>query len=133
MFIIPRPRLHLTRFHGVLAPNYKYRQLIVPPKKEDALPCSNENNKNERGKERRTTWARLLKRVFDVDVETCDLCGGKVKIIAAIKKPEVIKKILDHIGLPSVPPEIASARGPPIFYDEEFNHDSNLISDYLPS
>ena len=59
--------------------------------------------------------------------------GGKVKIIAAIKKPEVIKKILDHIGKPSVPPEIASARGPPIFYDEEFNHDSNLLSDNLLS
>lgn len=120
----------------MLAPNYKYRQLIVPQKKGDlgvTLPCSNENYKNEKVKDKRTTWAKLLKRVFYVDVETCGVCGGKVKIIAAIKKPEVIKKILNHIGLPSVPPEIASARGPPIFYDQEFDHDSNLISDYLPS
>jgi len=44
--IIPRHRVHLTRFHGVLAPHYKYRELIVPPKKGDPLP-SNENNKND--------------------------------------------------------------------------------------
>lgn len=127
--IIPRPRVHLTRFHGVLAPHYKYRHLVVPAKKAASLPISNENNKNDLVKKKRVTWARLLKRVFDVDVEACGVCGGKVKIIAAIKEVEVIRKILDHIGLPSVPPEIASARGPPIFYDEEFNHDSNLISD----
>lgn len=52
------------------------------------------------------------KRVFDVEVETCGICRGKVKIIAAIKETQVIKKILDHIGMPSVPPEIASSRGP---------------------
>ena len=126
--IIPRPRVHLTRFHGVLAPHYKYRHLVVPPKKEDSLP-SNENNKNDLVKKNRVTWARLLKRVFDVDVETCGVCGGKVRIIAAIKEVEVIKKILDHIGLPSVPPEIASARGPPDFaYDDNFSHDTNLFS-----
>ena len=31
--IIPRPRVHLTRFSGVFAPNYKYRSLIVPKPK----------------------------------------------------------------------------------------------------
>jgi len=108
-----------------LAPHYKYRQLIVPPKKGDSLP-SNENNKNDLVKKNRVTWARLLKRVFDVDVETCGVCGGKVKIIAAIKEGEVIKKILDHIGLPSVPPEIALARGPSDFaFDDNFSHDTN--------
>ena len=28
--LIPRPRIHLIRFHGVFAPNCKYRSLIVP-------------------------------------------------------------------------------------------------------
>ena len=28
--LVPRPRLHLVRFHGVLAPNAKLRALIVP-------------------------------------------------------------------------------------------------------
>jgi hypothetical protein len=32
------------------------------------------------------SWARLLKRVCDIDVERCP-CGGKLKIIAAIEDP----------------------------------------------
>lgn len=130
--IIPRPRVHLTRFHGVLAPHYKYRDLVVP-KKVESLPSLEEDRKNEKVKSMRASWARLLKRVFDVDVETCGVCGGKVKIIAAIKKPEVIRKILDHIGMPSVPPEIASSRGPPSFYDDEFSHDTCHTSENVYS
>src|SRR5262245_7864359 len=42
--------------------------------------------------------ARLLKRVFDVDVEHCPNCGGALKIIAAIEDPPVIAKILSHLG-----------------------------------
>ena len=29
------------------------------------------------------SWARLLKRVFDIDIENCSNCGGTLKIIAA--------------------------------------------------
>ncbi|MGH8607426.1 MAG: transposase [Gammaproteobacteria bacterium] len=29
--LVPRPRLHLIRFHGVLAPNAKLRPAIIPP------------------------------------------------------------------------------------------------------
>jgi hypothetical protein len=28
--LVPRPRLHLIRFHGVLAPNAKLRAKVVP-------------------------------------------------------------------------------------------------------
>ena len=37
-----------------------------------------------------------LKRVFDIDIETCVECGGDVKIIASIEDPAVIQKILAH-------------------------------------
>jgi hypothetical protein len=29
-------------------------------------------------------WARLLKRVFDIDVEHCPHCGGHLKIIGVL-------------------------------------------------
>ena len=50
------------------------------------------------------SWARLLKRVFDIDVEHCPNCGGALKIIAAIEDPPVIIKILSHLGLPTRAP-----------------------------
>ena len=49
----------------------------------------------------RMSWARLLKRVFDIDMEHCPNCGGALKIIAAIEEPAVIRKILTHLGLPA--------------------------------
>ena len=43
------------------------------------------------------TWAQRLKRVFNIDVETCRVCGGNAKVIACIEDPAVISKILKHL------------------------------------
>ena len=43
------------------------------------------------------TWAKRLKRVFDIDIETCSECGGDVRIIASIEDPAIIQKILAHL------------------------------------
>ena len=43
-------------------------------------------------------WARLLKRVFEIDLEHCPQCGGAFRIIAAIVAPAVIVKILTRQG-----------------------------------
>ena len=40
------------------------------------------------------TWAQRLKRVFKIDIETCEHYGGAVKVIASIEDPAVIKQIL---------------------------------------
>ena len=48
--------------------------------------------------------ARLLKRVFDIDLEHCPQCGGELKIIAAIEELAVIVRILTHLGLPARAP-----------------------------
>ena len=45
------------------------------------------------------TWTQRLKRVFAIEIEKCEKCGGKVKIIASIEDSEVIEKILKHLGL----------------------------------
>jgi hypothetical protein len=44
------------------------------------------------------TWAQRLKRVFDIDIETCSECGSDVKIIASIEDPVVIRTILAHLA-----------------------------------
>jgi len=43
------------------------------------------------------TWAKRLKRVFNIEIETCGECGGDVRIIASIEDPVVIQKILAHL------------------------------------
>ncbi len=48
-------------------------------------------------KDKGMTWAQRLKQVLGIEIQTCDLCGGAVKIIASIEAAVVIKKILDHL------------------------------------
>ena len=59
----------------------------------------------------RMNWAKLLKRVFEIDMEHCPTCGGDLKIIAAILDQPVIEKILAHLGLQARAAPRAPARG----------------------
>ena len=105
--LVPRPRLHLIRFHGVLAPNAGLRAAIVPgpPQKP-----GDDADHHEHGAPARMGWARLLRHVFDIDLEHCPQCGGDLKIIAAIEEPAVIVRILTHLGLPARAPPRSPAR-----------------------
>ena len=105
--LVPRPRLHLIRFHGVLAPNAKLRAAIIPGPLENT---SEHASDHAHGTTVRMSWARLLKRVFDIDIEHCPQCGGRLKIIAAIEEPAAIAKILTHLGLPARAPPRTPAR-----------------------
>jgi hypothetical protein len=49
-------------------------------------------------------WARLLGRVFDLDMAPCPFCRrGSLQIISAITQESVITRILRHLQLASVP------------------------------
>jgi len=119
--LVPRPRLHLIRFHGVLAPYAKLRPLVVPqgPQVQDQATEASVACKCElepvQARPQRISWARLLKRVFDIDMHTCPNCGGgELKIIAAIPERPVIERILTHLGLDPQPPPWGRARKPGI-------------------
>jgi Putative transposase/Transposase zinc-binding domain len=107
--LVPRPRLHLIRFHGVLAPNAKWRSGIVPSPAENTSEHAADHTHAQHSPAR-MSWARLLKRVFDLDIEHCPQCGGRMKIIAAIEDAAVIAKILTHLGLPARAPPRTPAR-----------------------
>jgi hypothetical protein len=57
------------------------------------------------------SWATLLKRVFEIDLEHCPNCGGELKIIAAILEQPVIEKVLTHLGLQARALPRSPARG----------------------
>ncbi len=105
--LVPRSRLHLIRFHGVLAPNAGLRAAIVPGPAEKP---SNDAGEHAHGVPARMGWARLLKRVFELDLEHCPQCGGEFRIIAAIEEPAVIARILTHLGLPARAPPRSPGR-----------------------
>lgn len=109
--LVPRPRLNLIRFHGVLAPNAKLRAEIIPGSKKNKSNASDTNDDVPPSPASvRISWARLLKRVFEIDIERCPHCGGNMKIIAALLEKAAITKILDHLGLPARAPPRAPAQ-----------------------
>jgi len=114
--IIPRPKTNLVIYSGVLAPNHRWRKRVVvygreQSNTEDDGVEETEEPKKEPG--RYIEWADLLKRTFDVDALQCPKCFGRMKLIAMIEQPEVIEKILDHLGLPTEKPCALPARSPP--------------------
>ena len=110
--LVPRPRLHLIRFHGVLAPNAALRSQVVPGEADDQAPntAGGESDVSSASTRARLSWAQLLKCVFAIDMTTCPQCGGTLTLLAAIEDPAVIIKILTHLGWPSRAPPKAPAR-----------------------
>ena len=112
---VPRPRAHLTRYHGVFAPNFKHRRRIVPN------PAHRTARKPHASRPAPMSWMQRLKHVFHVDIEHCGVCGGTLRVIACIETPEVIERILTHlaarntgcIDYPRAPPLHASEPQPP--------------------
>jgi hypothetical protein len=83
--LVPKPRAHLTRYHGVFAPASRDRARIVP--KACAAAGSERGEAAATGRQRAMTWAQRLKRVFAIEIETCRQCGGRLRVIASIDAP----------------------------------------------
>jgi len=77
-------------------------------------------------------WAKLIKKVYEVDPLKCAQCGETMKIIAFIMDATSIHRILSHIGEQREPPKIHLARGPPneVYSEEgkvpEYQYDQTL-------
>ena len=102
----------------MLAPNAKLQARAVPqgPLEQEkptteaaaATECEVET---VQARSHRISWARLPKRVFDIDMQHCsNRADGELKIIAAILERPVIEKILTHLGLDPQPPPEGRAR-----------------------
>ncbi len=57
---------------------------------------------------------RLIAHTYVIFPLRCPICGGQMRLIAFITEGTQIRKILDHIGVDPDPPQISSARGPPL-------------------
>ena len=97
--VVPKPRVNLTRFHGVFAPNSMHRALIRPAGRGKGKKKVGKEGDDLSVSERHAAmnWAQRLKRVFNIDIEICEKCQGPVKVIACVEDPVAIRQILDHL------------------------------------
>ena len=54
---------------------------------------------------RRKAWARLLAKVYEIDVFKCPRCGSRMSVVGVIRDPESIRKIIACLE--------TKGRGPP--------------------
>ena len=117
--LVPKPRVNLTRYHGVLAPNHRWRGLVTPAKRgKGAKRLPNKEVASPAERHAAMTWAQRLKRVFSVDIKVCGRCGGSLKVIACIEDQDIIDRILAHLRekeqeAPARPLLVPPTRAPP--------------------
>jgi hypothetical protein len=78
--LVPPPRMHLTRFHGVFAPHSKLRAAVTPGHRGVGSKAD-QADPDEPATPRHVamTWAQHLKRVFGIQIDLCARCGGKLR------------------------------------------------------
>ena len=134
--LVPPPRKHRHRYHGVFAPNHKLRPAVTSlaiwnvGKRGEAAAgghgngghstggCSDSHQKPRSHDTSRIAWAKLMARMGDEFPLECPNCGGDIRLIAFITEPGPIRKILTHLGEPLEPPPVSPARGPPTDWGE---------------
>ena len=134
--ILPPPRIHRHRYHGVFAPNAPLRPLVTARAQQDnalavqdlgpklplrsrASPPEPQAPEAPAPQPAETTpsvpsrWAALLARIYEVFPLVCPTCQVPLTFIAFLTDPEPITQILAHIGEPTSPPLLHPPRGPP--------------------
>jgi hypothetical protein len=105
--LVPLPHVHLVRYGGCLAPHSTLRAAILPTPRQQGV-----DGEDTPPGTPYWPWARLLSRVFGLDMRTCPFCRrGSLRIIAVITQEAVMTRILRHLQLASIPPPMAPARG----------------------
>jgi len=141
--LIPPPRQHRVRYHGVLAAHARLRSAVIATAGPgEALACrlraaaasmalevASSPPAPESLRATRTAryaWAMLLARIYDVLPLVCKRCGHAMKILAFVTDAGTLRRILAHVGEPATPPAVLPSRAPPA---EEFAWDQGGTQD----
>jgi hypothetical protein len=112
---IPKPRINLVLYAGVLAPHSKWRAEAVCFARPTALPDRPATETQTRAE--RETWSELMRLTFGLDVLACPRCGGRLKHVATILDARVARRILERVGKPARAPPELPPREPPPFWE----------------
>jgi hypothetical protein len=118
--LTPRPRINLVLYYGVLGAHAAWRARLrqlrdgsQAPVRQTDPRVSATSAASPRSKTN-LLWAQLMHRSFGFDVLECERCGGRLRLIALIDAPDVVGRILRHLGLPAEVPAGRPARAPPL-------------------
>jgi len=89
---IPPPRAHQVRYHGILAPAASWRDHVVPRARADEQASEHAVPPHQL-----QCWAVLLQKVFAVDALACTRCGGRMRPVAIVTRPDAIGVILTRL------------------------------------
>ena len=93
---LPGPGRHNRRFYGAHSNRARVsRSSAVGETAGSAAETGAEKDNADFSREARSTWARLLRNIFEVDPLVCK-CGARMRIISFITDPRVVDRILRH-------------------------------------
>ncbi|MEJ2622279.1 MAG: transposase [Candidatus Thiodiazotropha sp.] len=120
----------LQRWHHArrIRANSKHRVDVTPAKRGKGSKPHESDSNTPQLRHRAMRWAQRLKRVFNIEVSTCEKCTCEAKLIASIEDQAVIEKILHHlqakVGFPPTPELLPAARASPNSDKAKFNKSS---------
>jgi hypothetical protein len=98
--MVPPPRAHQSLYTGVFSSHSKWRNLVVlDPKARKGFNPESVDKKKVKNHRR----AKLLKRIFKIDVGTCPKCGTDMEIRSAVHDPESITLGVVELAEPCSP------------------------------
>ncbi len=134
--LLPPPRLHRHRYHGVLAPGARLRPLVTASAGVELGQATPARPPAGGTRSRRASprWAALLARIYDTFPLGCPHCGQPMHLVAFVTDPFSLRRILSHLGEPVRPPELHPARGPPgLEFDLDVEHGFDPTPSYDPA
>jgi len=108
---IPDARRHLIRYYGA----YSHRSRGARRAREEAQAGADQTKTDADEPlptKSRANWARLLRRIYEVDPLLCPRCRGPLEMISVLVDPKVVDAILRHLHVTDQPTSV-HARDPP--------------------
>jgi len=111
---IPGPYESLLYYYGVYSSSYRGKQRRQNKEEQATELVLIDTAKGTAGGKPTSTWARLIRRIFEVDPLRCGNCGRQMRIIAFVTDFRQVCRILEHIGEQTIrPPPLRAKTSPP--------------------
>jgi len=93
---IPHPRQHTRRSYGAYCNRARVAAPAAQGHSDRATQARFAAEDSAFAREIRRSWARLLRKIFEVDPLLCP-CGARMKIVSIITQPRIVDRILRHL------------------------------------